>query len=461
MSGPNQLEMSSWSRPRRAGHAGFASQVVGGMKKVAAIMPIKFLTAVLLLGQVTSVLRADGCKFRTDGRLVPEREQLAVIDWENGFETLHVATLSDPTADGNIWIVPVRAVPHRVVAEPVDDFPMIVYYETLSGRAKRQLREAISVSALLDSGGFCCPFFVGGCSGTAPPKLDREVSRVERLGMIVTVITATSKKEIEEYLDAQGVNSAAADLSSLDPYFGQHESAFACGWVAKRGEPMKANGMRIVFPSPNVWFPLRATQAYHEPVETVVYVRGFMKPAEGCDLPGLRCQYIEGVTEKKGLQKVFAHEILAYFEYHSRDLHRFTRVTLTTDPQQWNRDLELIPGTTPVGTVSLLVIGCPPYVSALLSSLLGAGLGLFIPLITIAKAQRSRTDWWMGGLIGGCIILSIFSSVLVFTIWRWRRFRDQPRQPRRYLVLPLLATVHFGIVYAFCNGLMAWIAWAG
>src|SRR5262245_25906825 len=32
---------------------------------------------------LASVVRADGCKFRSDGRFVPEREQLALVEWRS------------------------------------------------------------------------------------------------------------------------------------------------------------------------------------------------------------------------------------------------------------------------------------------------------------------------------------------------------------------------------------------
>ena len=64
------------------------------------------LIAIVICLIVLPPARADGCKFRTDGRKVPEREQRAFIEWENGTETLHVAALADPTTEGTVWIVP-------------------------------------------------------------------------------------------------------------------------------------------------------------------------------------------------------------------------------------------------------------------------------------------------------------------------------------------------------------------
>jgi hypothetical protein len=45
--------------------------------------------AILLVG---SPAAADGCKWYRDGRIVPEREQRALIEWADRRETLYVAT---------------------------------------------------------------------------------------------------------------------------------------------------------------------------------------------------------------------------------------------------------------------------------------------------------------------------------------------------------------------------------
>ncbi|MBP3953795.1 hypothetical protein J8F10_00575 [Gemmata sp. G18] len=425
-------------------------------------MTPRHIAVMLLVLAGPSGARADGCKFASDGRKVPEREQRALVEWADGTETLHVAALSDPTTEANVWVVPVRAAATAVRAEPVEEIPAVVYYETLKGQAERQLRAWVAAAAMFDSGGLCCPCFAGGCGGMAS-KAAVETSRVERLGMVVTVVSADSRTEIEGYLDAQGVKRGAVDLSSLDPYLTQPGYAFVCGWVARRDQPVRATGLKVVFPSPTLWFPLLPTRAYTEPVETVVYTHGFVRPAGGCDLPGLKCEYIYGAVEGMGIEQAFDRDrALKYASYYYSDrLQPMTRVTLTTDPQQWDRDLELVPGTTPVGTVALAVTECSNGLGLLWSALLGAVLGLAIPWLTVRKAERRRGDWLAGALTGAAIALTIWGSALVFGLWRHYRFRGQPKQPARFIVLPALAVVHIGIVALVCHGLIAWITAAG
>ncbi|QEL15588.1 hypothetical protein PX52LOC_02517 [Limnoglobus roseus] len=418
------------------------------------------LATCLLLTAPTAAW-ADGCKFALDGRLVPEREQRALIEWADGVETLFVAALSDSSTAGSVWVVPVRANAADVQAEPVDGFPVVSFYRRYRDIARESLREAIQAVQLLDSGGLCCVGVPIGCSSGAATEA-KEVARVEKLGMVVTVVRTASRADVEGYLDRQGVNRANVNLSSLEPYVGQDGYAFVCGWVAK-GQAVTATGLKITFPSPTLWFPLRPTGVYADPVETVVYVRREVRPAAGCDLPGLHCEYVRGVVEEMGVGQAFdrkdANSMANLYQYHYRSRPEpITRVTLTTDPKQWDRDLELVPGLTGEGQFLKSLTGWFAFNGPFFISALGAALGLAIPLLTIPRGEQTRWDWLAGAVMGGAIIFSLWASAIAFSAWRAVRFRGQPRQPRRYLILPLLAITHFLLVFAVCRGLMAVVA---
>lgn len=420
-------------------------------------MSLKILAALLPL-LVTPAVRADGCKFAFDGRFVPEREQRALLEWADGTETLHVAALSDPTASGSVWVVPVRAAAVAVRAEPVEEFPAVANYRTLGSVAKHDIEQAIGFAAVLDSGLLCCPVVVTTLGTNAAGTFSAvEASRFEKFGMVVTVVSAGSRAEIETYLNAQGVDRKAADLSPLDPYLGDPGYAFVCGWVAGRGEPVTATGMKLVFPSPTLWFPLRPTRAYTDPVETVVYARGFVKPAPGCDLSNLKCEYVYGSIDRMRLVRAFSAEKGSNpFWYPSRGgSESLTRVTFSTDPRTWDRDLELVPGTTLKGTVAMAVTRCPGYVALLLSALIGAALGVFIPWLTIPKDIRRWQDWEAGAATGAAIAFTVWASALVFALWRWERLRGRPEPSWR--AVPALAIIHFAVVVVVGQGLIAWL----
>src|SRR5262245_11468422 len=423
----------------------------------SAMRPAALL--VVLLAWV-STIRADGCKYALSGRFVPAREQRASIEWAGGIETLYVAARSDATSEGTVWVVPVRAAAASVQAEPVEEFPAVLYYDTLKRRAVQQLDDMIVASAVFDSGGLCGIMVAGGCDDKKASKAAEEVSRGERLGMIITVVTAESRTGLEQYLHKQGVNRAAADLTALEPYFGETGYAFVCGWVASRSEPSEAAALRIVFPSPTLWFPLRPTRAYAHPVETVACARGFVKPADGCDLPDLRCEYVFAHVKSQGVGQSFTAD---RNRIHPRDviasnLSEMTRIILTSDPQKWDRDLELVPGTTAAGNMGLAVTGGMTRLALLWSALIGAAVGLVvIPLLAVPGAERRTDDWLAGLLIGATIAFSLWPAVMVFCLWRSWRFRGGPRRPARYLVLPALALAHFAVVLGLCYCIREWI----
>jgi hypothetical protein len=412
-------------------------------------MMSKPLPALALLAAVPLALHADGCKFNLNGRFVPEREQRAMIEWTDGTETLHVAALSDLTTEASVWVVPIRAPAAAVRAEPVEEFPVVGFYQTLKSRAREPLDSWLAATAILNSGGLLCPGFVGGCDDKKATGGAREVSRVEKLGMVVTVVSAQSRPALEQYFEAQGVNRRTADLTSLEPYFGHPEYAFVCGWVARSGEPAAATGLKVTFPSPNLWFPLRPTRAYSNPVQTVVYARGFVKPADGCDLPDLRCEYAYGTVELRSVKRSFAgsagRDRLRHYSGADTPL---TRVTLTADPRQWDRDLELVPGTTAAGTFNLALAGWIQDISLGWSAILGGLLGLLLPRLTIPRSDRIWTDYLGGALTGAAILFTIWASFLVFAVWRSLRFREGFGPLRRYLVLAGFAVVHFLLVLA-------------
>jgi len=397
-------------------------------------------------------VHADGCKYALNGRFVPEREQRALIEWVDGTETLFVAALSDPTSEGSAWVVPVRATATAIRAEPVDEIPVVGYYETLKSRARKGLDNWLAATAVLDSGGLVCPClagFVGGCEDKKSSAPGKEVSRVEKLGMIVTVVTAESHYALEEYLAGNGIERRAADLGPLEPYFGKPEYAFVCGWVARAGEPAVATGLRLVFPSPTLWFPLRPTRAYASPVATVVFARGFVRPADGCDLPDLRCEYVYGLVESQSVNRSFAvSDRTDRYRHYSGRTESLTRVTLTTNPKEWDKDLELVPGTTTLGSANQALSGWVADVGLGWSAILGAFLGLFLPRLTIPKADRRWADYVGGAVTGAAILFTIWACVLVFAVWRSIRFREGFGPPRRYLPLVALAATHLLIVLA-------------
>ncbi len=69
----------------------------------------------------------DGCILTrsASGIYVPETEQHAFIDWDDGHERLYVATHAEASSGGTLWLLPVPGEPSQIKAEPAKDFPRI------------------------------------------------------------------------------------------------------------------------------------------------------------------------------------------------------------------------------------------------------------------------------------------------------------------------------------------------
>ena len=290
-------------------------------------------------------IRGDGCIIDRLRRYVPEQEQLAFIEWQNGRERMYVATRTDPTDHPSLWIVPVRSSPESVQAEPVETAPQVVYYQPLVARTRERLQRAIFMTALLDSGGMLVwmglPFLPIGCPAAFAPGGDvQEYQRVEKLGMVVTVMTARSAEALDRYLTDNGVSTTAANLAALQPYLGQQEEyALVCGWLTKGGKKLAARAVRVDFPTPKLFYPLQPTCVYQTEVRTVIYVRGLVQPAADLAVPGVQCHYVRGAVKEINLGYSFAppkREYGGYFRPPPPDstLEPLTRIELTSGPSR-------------------------------------------------------------------------------------------------------------------------------
>src|SRR5262245_9100577 len=393
----------------------------------------RIVPALLCCLALPLVARGDGCVIDRLGRYVPEQEQLAFIEWQDGQERLYVGTRTAPTDQPSLWIVPVRSSPDRVQAEPVETAPQVVYYQPIVARAKQTLNEALFLTALLDSGLAPCGLlaFAGCPAGGLPAKGDvREYQRIEKLGMVVVVLTARSAEALDGYLTANGVNTTAANLVALEPYLGhQEEFALVCGWLAAGGQKLAARGVRVDFPTPTIFYPLQPTRVYESEVRTVVYVRGLVQPVADLGVPGAQCQYVRGTVKEINLGYSFAAPRSlggGYLGLPPPDatLEPLTRVEMTSAPSSWTRDLVLEPGAPAGVEVARLIdtLGLGGLWGA--SIVLGMLLAVFLRWAVVPREKRRRTDWLWAVAVGATTGLSLWVSTLVFLAWNLRRFNE-------------------------------------
>jgi hypothetical protein len=285
------------------------------------------------------------------------------------------------------------------------------------------------LTGLLDTGLFSygiliysilIPSGFGGGDKYAKKDGVEEFQRVERLGMVVVVLSVRSAEALDRYLAANGVQTRAADLSAVKPYFGSEEYALVCAWAARAAEKVSARALRIDFPSPVVFYPLRPTRVYESEVRTAIFVRGLVRPAGRDSVAGVRCHYREGRIEEPGV---------AQGDKSRRE--PITRVELTGPPASWDQDLVLEPGAPAAVNAALFIADVPELCLWAAWAMLGAVLATFLPWAVLPKGTRHLTDWVWAAAVGASISLTVYASAVMFIAWRWRTVRRETPQARR------------------------------
>jgi hypothetical protein len=356
---------------------------------------------------LSSGARGDGAIINKKGHYVPEHEQQAVIEWRKGQERLYVATRSDPAGGPSLWMVPVRASPAQVQAEPVENLPRVFEQGPVVRPALKRLEDALSLTCLADTGLFPCCLLrgFGGGYKSARKKGLEEVLRVERLGMVVVVLSVRSPEALHRYLAENGVEARATNLSALKPYFGAEEYALVCGWAAQTTEKVSARALRIDFPSPVVFYPLRPTRVYESDVQTALFVRGLVRPA-AVSVIGLRCKYLRGKIGNSSVDE--------------SALEPITRIELTSSPASWDQDLVLEAGSPAAVNVALFIDELPLGHLWSAWAALGIALATFLPWVVLPKGVRRPSDWVWAATVGASVCLSVYAAALVFVAWRER-----------------------------------------
>lgn len=412
---------------------------------------------VLVLGVCwpTQSLRADGCIFGKGGKYIPEKEQRAFIEWNDGQERLFVATRTEKTAGPTVWIVPVPADPKAVKAEPVEKFPHVFATKSAVKGAQDNLAAAVVLTFCANSGSLIAvlPWDTHASSQykTAVAVGSVKVHQhVEKLGMIVEVITADSSDALDAYLANKKMGIRSTDIKALEPYM-KEKYTLICGWALDGKDAMSARALRIDFPCPSVFFPLRPTRVYEGDIDTTFFVRGWFKPTAGAQLHDLKCSYMEGRVSDIALDVIMEkgepltpkmREILD-----SLGLEPVTQVRLSRSPRNWTHDLTMDSGT-PLAIDVALTIQNRPLLLWLVSILMSLALSILLPFAVIPTGSRRWTDWvWAAGT-GMCLGLTIIVSALVFYQWCRLRLSVARPNPLRGLVKGSLLTCAIALSFA-------------
>ncbi len=376
----------------------------------------------------------DGCVIDWMGGYVRETEQRAFIEWKDGTQRLFLATRTARHAGPSLWIVPIPADPKRVDAEPIDSFPKVWATKSIAAIATEALDNIRDFTHLLDSGFWTAPLIrkprvthafdsvqseLGASTGATDYGVEVYL-HVEKLGMIVEVLTAQSPQALDQYLTARNVNTRAREITALESYL-ETSCALVCAWAARPGTPADARAVRIDFPTERVFYPLKPTSVYKSAVPTVIYVRGLFKPSSSFDLPDLSVRYLRGKIPKSDLGNSLVGD--GGSEDASNHLRLLlTRVELNGPTSEWKQDLYLDHGA-PAAINVARIVGYREGVPCFLLTQVGFG-ALFaaaLPFLVLPTGRRKRSDIVWACAVGAGLVLSLVTAAALFSFWCLRR----------------------------------------
>jgi hypothetical protein len=412
-----------------------------------------YLAAIAVLLCWPVGLCADGFVIGKRGQYIPEEEQRAFIEWKDGQERLFVTTRSGAAADATLWIVPVPARPESVQAEPVERFPRIPPRVSVAKEATKRLDNLAMWCVCLDGGVPLVAIALQGENANATFSFVgvKVHQHIEKLGMVVELLTAQSTEALDRYLADKKFDVRAANIAALAPYL-REEYTLVCSWVAVPSQKMTARAVRIDFPSAGVFYPLRPTRLNESDMATTICIRGWMRPQAGLTLPGLRCRYVQAnvseaplgeklppLPDSKGHDSSEDEPLSLLNKRKSPEDEPLTLVELSNSPQDWTQDLVLEPGAPAAVYVAQAINSLGAWPMLVVPGVCGVVLATFLPWVIIPREKRRWFDWpWAWG-VGISTCLTILISACVFYAWcRVRKPMDRQTPLGRFSQYSLL-----------------------
>lgn len=263
------------------------------MKKIAAI----FLLFLFFIPFVT----ADGMMYVQDQdlwSLQNEQQQVAAINYENGFENLLISINPGRDLKGTkgIWIFPVPAAPDKITIDVVKGYPYFsgndidkAYTEDVNHAYAIMIEYATFPLSLFTGIPFMFGttdyFMEGHLSSTNEITVHQSI---EKMGVTSELITTTEPAAISNYLLQKGFTIPQPAQSSLNSYIGQdysfvvvYISDIAAYSLAKENnyDSGEMIGSFVKFPTDTMYYPLKPTRVYGDrQIPVLLYVTGHVTP---------------------------------------------------------------------------------------------------------------------------------------------------------------------------------------
>ena len=243
-----------------------------------------------------AMARADGgvIMYRRDGfSYLPETEQYAILDHEDGFEDMLISIgLERIGSNSTAWILPLPSIPEDVMI--CRSIPRLSG-EKVKEVAREDMRDMIKTFSAVYAGSIT---FCGGglylwltsladTSDTAGTTSGVRVHfTVTMYGYTVETITADSGEDIYGYLSNRSLDVGPGMISQLDSYVDKGY-AFVVSWLSGAAVGGDAAGLVLRFPVGRMFYPMVLTSAYgaaRVPLELLI--TDYVTPRLNGDLVG-------------------------------------------------------------------------------------------------------------------------------------------------------------------------------
>lgn len=254
---------------------------------------------VLLLLLTSPIVLADGKVFKgfdvSSFVPVPEESQHAVIVHDRGREGMLLAV--NFNLEGNekaFWLFPVPGRPEEVKADVIDTFPQINGIQPAAfAKMKFQLLFDCQMLSQLYTWPFMCFMSSLGKAG-----MDINIhSVVEKDGLRIETLTAGTLLSLNEHLKDKGIDIADSELAVFSDYLNDQYSLIFVEIASRdellkqfpdypsfqRGEDGRWPCVFVEFPSEEIFFPLKPTGSYQEPIRIFVKVLKYVKSKQELD----------------------------------------------------------------------------------------------------------------------------------------------------------------------------------
>jgi hypothetical protein len=342
---------------------------------------------------------ADGMAYKSRDRSlyhpVQEREQVAVIEHENGRQTLTIAINLEEAEEETglaydehaVWIFPVRGQPDDITIDIDASLPQLEGEKLESAAAKglQRLFAPAYLTQIYPVLGCCLIPGLGRARGLPATALHDEV---EKYGLRAQLITSGSRPGLEAWLQTRQTPIPTEQLASFEPYLNDEHalvvvSIASAEEIATNFPQAYTTGarlgrwpcLRVEFPTHEPFYPMIPTSGYgHAHIACRLYVAGFVELATPVPYArNLRASHILAEPEGAALDTpignytIFRGEVRA--DELTADLVFRPARDMTTKAQLWTARLTMWPGGL------LLTFGFVALFSYLSAGL--AGLALF------------------------------------------------------------------------------------